>query len=165
MEIQTSLLIAGRLIKESSACFRLLFWMNLCSFKRNFSKIMICIVLLSTAVSRNAMWKTTSLLVECRWFLSRRGNEMCKGVYMGQGISAVHWLSNLTAFHLIIDYWICTLQSRIKLFCALLSLPTPLDSVNPCGGEVNGVNCCKKKILCKLLLLGKQNSGTSTIYK
>ncbi|KAL9418369.1 hypothetical protein AB3S75_041221 [Citrus x aurantiifolia] len=54
---------------------------------------------------------------------------------------------------------------RIKLFCSLLSLPTPPDSVNPCGGEVNGVNCCEKKILCKLLLLGEQNSGTSTIYK
>ncbi|KAH9697171.1 Extra-large guanine nucleotide-binding protein 1 [Citrus sinensis] len=56
-------------------------------------------------------------------------------------------------------------KSRIKLFCSLLSLPTPPDSVNPCGGEVNGVNCCEKKILCKLLLLGEQNSGTSTIYK
>lgn len=111
------------------------------------------------------MRRTTSLLVECRWFLSGRGNEMYKGVYMGQGISVVYWLSNLTAFHLIIDYCICTLQSRIKLFCSLLSLPTPPDSVNPCGGEVNGVNCCEKKILCKLLLLGEQNSGTSTIYK
>lgn len=46
----------------------------------------------------------------------------------------------------------------MKLVCALLSLPTPPDSENPCGNEVNGVNV-------KLLLLGEHNSGTSTIYK
>lgn len=111
------------------------------------------------------MPRTNSLLVECRWFLSGRGNEICKQVYMGQGMSAMHWLSNLTAFHMIVDYCICTLQSRIKLFCALLSLPTPPDSASPCGDEVSGVNCCDKQILCKLLLLGEQKSGTSTIYK
>ncbi|KAH9695814.1 Extra-large guanine nucleotide-binding protein 1 [Citrus sinensis] len=49
-------------------------------------------------------------------------------------------------------------KSTMKLVCALLSLPTPPDSENPCGNEVNGVNV-------KLLLLGEHNSGTSTIYK
>ncbi|KAH9656475.1 Extra-large guanine nucleotide-binding protein 1 [Citrus sinensis] len=56
-------------------------------------------------------------------------------------------------------------KSTIKLVCALLSLPTPPDSENPHGNEVNGVNPCEQQRLIKLFLLGEHKSGTSTIYK
>ncbi|KAJ0077282.1 hypothetical protein Patl1_36288 [Pistacia atlantica] len=51
-------------------------------------------------------------------------------------------------------------QGTIKLVCALLSLPTPPDSVDSGDDELNGANPS-----CKLLLLGDTKSGTSTIYK
>ncbi|KAI9180038.1 hypothetical protein LWI28_000515 [Acer negundo] len=53
-------------------------------------------------------------------------------------------------------------KKRTRLFCALFSLPTPTDSVRPCGDEVNYFEL---KTLHKLLLVGDKNSGTSTIYK
>ncbi|KAH9656473.1 Extra-large guanine nucleotide-binding protein 1 [Citrus sinensis] len=56
-------------------------------------------------------------------------------------------------------------KSTIKLLCAFLSLPTPPDSENPCGNEVNGVNQCEQQRPINLLLLGEHKSGTSTIYK
>ncbi|KAL9414971.1 hypothetical protein AB3S75_043275 [Citrus x aurantiifolia] len=56
-------------------------------------------------------------------------------------------------------------KSTIKLVCAFLSLPTPPDSENPRGNEVNGVNQCEQQRLINLLLLGEHKSGTSTIYK
>lgn len=72
-------------------------------------------------------------------------------------------------FHLtnpIINNYACTLQSSIRVVCALLSLPTPPNFVNPAGDE-NGANPSypEHKALCKLLLLGDTKSGTSTIYK
>ncbi|XP_058191004.1 extra-large guanine nucleotide-binding protein 1-like [Rhododendron vialii] len=59
----------------------------------------------------------------------------------------------------------------IKLVCALLSLPTPPKDTNPSGEEVanpaNGVlsNFIQQKTLNKLLLVGCDKSGTSTIFK
>ncbi|KAE9447219.1 hypothetical protein C3L33_20873, partial [Rhododendron williamsianum] len=59
----------------------------------------------------------------------------------------------------------------IKLLCALLSLPTPPKDTNPSGEEVanpaNGVlpNFLRQKTLHKLLLVGCDKSGTSTIFK
>ncbi|KAJ8747643.1 hypothetical protein K2173_012819 [Erythroxylum novogranatense] len=52
---------------------------------------------------------------------------------------------------------------KVKLICSLLSLPTPVRN----GGEENGVlaNNFEQKTLHKLLLVGNQNSGTSTVFK
>ncbi|KAL5790832.1 hypothetical protein ACOSQ2_005720 [Xanthoceras sorbifolium] len=57
-------------------------------------------------------------------------------------------------------------KKRLKLVCALLSLPTPRDPLNPRGDEVNAINnYLQLKMLHKLLLVGDKKSGTSTIYK
>jgi hypothetical protein len=63
---------------------------------------------------------------------------------------------------------ISSLQTTTKLVCAVLSLPVPPNSKSHSGGEVNGVipdNLEQKKSLLKLLLVGYDKSGTSTIYK
>lgn len=60
-------------------------------------------------------------------------------------------------------------RKRTKVLCALLSLPTP-ESPNP-GGQVNGaldhvISGYLEQIgLCKVLLVGNDQSGTSTVYK
>ncbi|MBA0551157.1 hypothetical protein Golob_022053, partial [Gossypium lobatum] len=55
-------------------------------------------------------------------------------------------------------------KTRIKLFCALLSLPVPPNVVNPAGEDVSQ-RTLEQQVLLKLLLVGYQKSGTSTIYK
>ncbi|MBA0642747.1 hypothetical protein Goklo_027090 [Gossypium klotzschianum] len=55
-------------------------------------------------------------------------------------------------------------KTRIKLFCALLSLPVPPNVVNPAGEDVSQ-RTLEQRVLLKLLLVGYQKSGTSTIYK
>lgn len=55
------------------------------------------------------------------------------------------------------------LQTRMKLVCAILSLPTP-NSVNNPDAEVN-YSCFQQNALRKMLLVGEIKSGTSTIYK
>ncbi|XWS40365.1 hypothetical protein CRYUN_Cryun18bG0134900 [Craigia yunnanensis] len=55
-------------------------------------------------------------------------------------------------------------KKGIKLFCALLSLPVPPDTVNPSGEDVSQ-RTLEQQVLHKLLLVGYQKSGTSTIYK
>ncbi|XP_059653934.1 extra-large guanine nucleotide-binding protein 1-like [Cornus florida] len=62
-------------------------------------------------------------------------------------------------------------KTGIKLFCALLSLPIPPESVNPCVEEKENLahrvvlNFIDQKTLNKLLLVGHDKSGTSTIFK
>lgn len=62
---------------------------------------------------------------------------------------------------------IFSFQTITKLVCAALSLPVPPDSNNHSGEEVNGVipDNLEQKSLHKLLLVGYDKSGTSTIYK
>ncbi|KAK8370857.1 hypothetical protein V6Z11_A01G203800 [Gossypium hirsutum] len=55
-------------------------------------------------------------------------------------------------------------KTRIKLFCALLSLPVPPNVANPAGEDVSQ-RTLEQQVLLKLLLVGYQKSGTSTIYK
>ncbi|GKV24361.1 hypothetical protein SLEP1_g33981 [Rubroshorea leprosula] len=55
-------------------------------------------------------------------------------------------------------------KTGIKLACALLSLPVPTDSLNNSGEEVSLSNQ-ELKAPHKLLLVGYEKSGTSTIYK
>ena len=55
-------------------------------------------------------------------------------------------------------------QMGIKLFCALLSLPVPPNTVNPSEEDVSP-RTLEQQVLHKLLLVGYQKSGTSTIYK
>lgn len=60
-----------------------------------------------------------------------------------------------------------SLQTATKLVCAVLSLPVPPDYQNPSEEKVNGVipgNVMQKSIH-KLLLVGHNKSGSSTIYK
>ncbi|KAL9391525.1 hypothetical protein Peur_015445 [Populus x canadensis] len=58
-------------------------------------------------------------------------------------------------------------KTGIKLICAVLSLPTPPNSVSPSGEGVNDVmaNNLEQKTLYKLLLVGLEKSGTCTIFK
>ncbi|KAH7834664.1 hypothetical protein Vadar_018390 [Vaccinium darrowii] len=54
----------------------------------------------------------------------------------------------------------------IKIVCALLSLPIPPEDAKPSGEEVvNTANGVLHKTLNKLLLVGCDKSGTSTIFK
>ncbi|XVF45831.1 hypothetical protein PTKIN_Ptkin02bG0238300 [Pterospermum kingtungense] len=55
----------------------------------------------------------------------------------------------------------------VKLFCVLLSLPVPPDTsntVNPAGEDVSRI-APEQQVLPKILLVGYQKAGTSTIYK
>ncbi|KAJ6395907.1 hypothetical protein OIU77_021046 [Salix suchowensis] len=58
-------------------------------------------------------------------------------------------------------------KTGVKLICAVLSLPTPPDSVSPSGEEANDVMAynLEQKTLHKLLLVGLEKSGTCTIFK
>ncbi|XP_022148621.1 extra-large guanine nucleotide-binding protein 1-like isoform X2 [Momordica charantia] len=58
-------------------------------------------------------------------------------------------------------------KKRTKLACALFSLPIPCNSVSSGEDSVkNGTRVCsQKKTLHKLLLVGYEKSGTSTIFK
>lgn len=60
-----------------------------------------------------------------------------------------------------------SLQTGAKLICALLSLPTPPSSESPSGEVVNYGNpdSNEQKTLYKLILVGSEKSGTSTIFK
>ncbi|GFY89651.1 extra-large G-protein 1 [Actinidia rufa] len=55
-------------------------------------------------------------------------------------------------------------KTGIKLVCAFLSLPIPPESANPSGDEVVP-KYSEQKTLNKLLLVGCNKSGTSTIFK
>ncbi|KAE8690745.1 Extra-large guanine nucleotide-binding protein 1 [Hibiscus syriacus] len=55
-------------------------------------------------------------------------------------------------------------KTRVKLFCALLSLPVPPNATSPAGEDVDQ-RTLELQVLHKLLLVGYQKSGTSTIYK
>lgn len=59
------------------------------------------------------------------------------------------------------------LQKHMKLICAALSLPSPPDRGKEANGDINGVssNHDEQRMLHKLLLVGSDESGTSTIYK
>ncbi|OMO92174.1 Guanine nucleotide binding protein (G-protein), alpha subunit [Corchorus olitorius] len=55
-------------------------------------------------------------------------------------------------------------EEGIKLFCAILSLPVPPKTVNPAEEDISN-RVPEQQVLNKLLLVGYQKSGTSTIYK
>ncbi|KAI8020252.1 Extra-large guanine nucleotide-binding protein 1 [Camellia lanceoleosa] len=58
-----------------------------------------------------------------------------------------------------------------KLVCAVISLPVPSKSANPCGEQVNNLvsravpNYTEQRTLQKLLSIGYSEFGTSTIFK
>ncbi|EEF43335.1 extra-large guanine nucleotide-binding protein 1 isoform X2 [Ricinus communis] len=58
-------------------------------------------------------------------------------------------------------------KNTAKLICAALSLPTPPASARASGGEENSVlpPGLRQKTLYKLLLVGYEKSGTSTVFK
>ncbi|PQP92485.1 extra-large guanine nucleotide-binding protein 1 [Prunus yedoensis var. nudiflora] len=62
-------------------------------------------------------------------------------------------------------------KAGTKLVCAVLSLPVPSKSSNPCGEPLNYVGTrvvpdyIEQRILQKILLVGYNGSGTSTIFK
>uniref|UniRef100_A0A5B6Z6N9 Putative Guanine nucleotide-binding protein alpha-2 subunit n=1 Tax=Davidia involucrata TaxID=16924 RepID=A0A5B6Z6N9_DAVIN len=62
-------------------------------------------------------------------------------------------------------------KAGTKLVCAVLSLPVPSKSANPCGEQVNHVvsrtvpDYLEQRTTQKLLLIGYNGSGTSTIFK
>ncbi|GFY93991.1 extra-large G-protein 1 [Actinidia rufa] len=62
-------------------------------------------------------------------------------------------------------------KAGTKLVCAVLSLPVPSKPVNPCGEQVSNVvsrtvpDYLEQRTLQKLLLIGYNGSGTSTIFK
>ncbi|KAK1558768.1 hypothetical protein Q3G72_006369 [Acer saccharum] len=112
----------------------------------------------------NASKGTTNVFINNReitkkelWVLQAAG-EQCEG-------NPHFWLSEDGSYqeegqnHVKGNMWV---KKKSKLYCALLSLPTPTDSVRPCGDEVNYF---EQKTLHKLLLVGDKKSGTSTIYK
>lgn len=59
-------------------------------------------------------------------------------------------------------------QKRVKIVCAALSLPLPGNNFN-CGGEKDTdrvvVKNVEQRTTNKLLLVGYDQSGTSTIFK
>ncbi|XP_062001845.1 extra-large guanine nucleotide-binding protein 1 [Rosa rugosa] len=62
-------------------------------------------------------------------------------------------------------------KAGTKLVCAVLSLPVPSKSSNPCGEPLSYVGSrvvpdyIEQRILQKILLVGYNGSGTSTIFK
>ncbi|KAL6227262.1 hypothetical protein ACLB2K_001221 [Fragaria x ananassa] len=62
-------------------------------------------------------------------------------------------------------------KAGTKLVCAVLSLPVPSKSSNPCGDSLSYVGSgvvpdyIEQRILQKILLVGYNGSGTSTIFK
>ncbi|KAK9285373.1 hypothetical protein L1049_024564 [Liquidambar formosana] len=62
-------------------------------------------------------------------------------------------------------------KAGTKLVCAILSLPVPSKSANPCGEQVSPLvnrifpDYLEQRTLQKLLLVGYNGSGTSTIFK
>ncbi|KAJ7945999.1 Extra-large guanine nucleotide-binding protein like [Quillaja saponaria] len=58
-------------------------------------------------------------------------------------------------------------RNKTKLFCMMLSLPVPSGSMDPSEEEVHRVitDNREQKMFHKLLLVGYNESGTSTIYK
>lgn len=62
-------------------------------------------------------------------------------------------------------------KAGTKLVCAILSLPVPSKLGNPCGEQVNSLvnrtfpDYVEHRTLQKLLLVGYNGSGTSTIFK
>lgn len=63
------------------------------------------------------------------------------------------------------------LQKRVRILCAALSLPYPSDTANLGGEDVDNNNDkvnsknIEQKIMNKILLIGSDKSGTSTIFK
>lgn len=99
---------------------------------------------------------------------------------MGQG----DFLSETTFFFNIYNGTVCFFgymskliffklysQLQIRLFCPVLSLPVPAKATRFTGDEANiqlsrvVPEYLEPKILQKLLLVGPQGSGTSTIFK
>lgn len=64
-----------------------------------------------------------------------------------------------------------TSQAGMKLVCAFLSLPVPSKPSGSCGEQVNSTmsmsvpDYLEQRTLVKLLLVGYNGSGTSTIFK
>ncbi|KAE8693303.1 Extra-large guanine nucleotide-binding protein 1 [Hibiscus syriacus] len=62
-------------------------------------------------------------------------------------------------------------KAGMKLVCAVLSLPVPSKSSNPCGESLNSMNSrsvpdyLEQRTLQKILLVGSPGSGSSTIFK
>lgn len=83
----------------------------------------------------------------------------------------LHWHAYFTCFIFIIKLLtkmeVLSWQTRAKLICAVLSLPTPPDSVSPIGEEMTDVipNNLKQKTVYQFLLVGFEKCGTSTIFK
>lgn len=57
------------------------------------------------------------------------------------------------------------LQPKVKLLCSVLSLPTPLNSASSGQEEAHKVATSVPSKLEKLLMVGYDKSGTSTIFK
>lgn len=62
-------------------------------------------------------------------------------------------------------------QAGTKLVCAVLSLPVPSKSASPCGEPITSQvsrsvpDYFEQRTLQKILLVGYNGSGTSTIFK
>ncbi|KAK1405670.1 extra-large guanine nucleotide-binding protein 1-like [Heracleum sosnowskyi] len=56
-------------------------------------------------------------------------------------------------------------KPKIKLLCSVLSLPIPLDSANSDQGKVDDKVVLEKNKPYRLLMVGYEKSGTSTIFK
>lgn len=78
--------------------------------------------------------------------------------------------STLLEFH-VSSKLLITLQAGTKLVCAVLSLPLPSKSLNPCGESLTNSlsravpDYFEHRTLQKILLVGYNGSGTSTIFK
>ncbi|WOG82375.1 hypothetical protein DCAR_0101539 [Daucus carota subsp. sativus] len=124
-------------------------------------------------IMRNASNGNTKILVNNReitkrelWVMQRAGIH-CEG-------QPHFWCSADGSFqeegqkNVIKRIWF---KPKIKLLCSVLSLPTPLESASPGQEEVHGVangavpNKLAKKTSHKLLMVGYDKSGTSTIFK
>lgn len=78
-------------------------------------------------------------------------------------LSNLHFLENPNFY--------VTFQAGTKLVCALLSLPIPSKVSNSCGEQVSNLvnrtvpDYLEQRTLQKLLLVGYNGSGASTIFK
>lgn len=109
----------------------------------------------------------------CGWVIPRGGTEEYKREYLGQGVYVLISFSLFCAIIFqkkVMHFGVLSWQTRVKLLCSVLGLPFP-TSENGLAEEANNLACrnmpdyLERRILQKLLLVGCDGSGTSTIFK
>lgn len=113
--------------------------------------------------TKGYIWGKVWFLLDLFWILSfLLGNKI---------ITHFFFFIISISFHPTLLMLLFTIQAGTKLLCAVLSLPVPSKSSNPCGEQISSSisrsmpDYLEQRVIQKLLLIGYNGSGTSTIFK